>query len=115
MLGGEENIPAVMAENGISVVIETLGSKGARCFFGGESFDIPGRKAVCVDATGAGDAFWGGFLSCLRINGVSSVKQLTRPLLEQAMTYGNVSGWLCVQSKGAIESLPTREQIESYL
>ena len=115
MLGGEENVPAVMAENGISVVVETLGAKGARCFFGGEVFDIPGRQAVCVDATGAGDAFWGGFLSCLRLNGVTATNQLTRPLLEQAMTYGNVSGWLCVQSKGAIESLPTREQIESYL
>ena len=31
------------------------------------------------------------------------------------MTYGNVSGWICVQSKGAIESLPTRAQIESHL
>lgn len=115
MLGGEENIPAIMAENGISVVVETLGAKGARCFFGGESFVVPGRKAVCVDATGAGDAFWGGFLSCLRIKGVTTTGQLTRELLEQAMAYGNVSGWLCVQSKGAIESLPTRPQIESHL
>ena len=115
MLGGEANVPAIMEEKGIAVVVETLGSKGARCFFGGEVFDIPGRQAVCVDATGAGDAFWGGFLSFLRLNGVTSAEQLTRPLLEQAMTYGNVSGWLCVQSKGAIESLPTKAQIESYL
>lgn len=115
MLGGEENVPAVMAENGISVVVETLGSRGARCFFDGQVFDIPGRKAVCVDATGAGDAFWGGFLSYLRLHGVEKAGQLNRALLEQAMAYGNVSGWICVQSKGAIESLPTRSQIESHL
>ena len=71
--------------------------------------------AVCVDATGAGDAFWGGFLSSLRIQGVEKASQLTREILEKAMTYGNVSGWICVQSKGAIESLPTRAQIESHL
>lgn len=115
MLGGEENVPSVMAENGISVVVETLGARGARCFFDGQIFDVPGRKAVCVDATGAGDAFWGGFLSYLRLQGVEKADQLNRTLLEQAMAYGNVSGWICVQSKGAIESLPTREQIESHL
>jgi len=115
MLGGEENVLNVMAEYGITMVVETLGSKGARCFFKGESFDVPGRKAVCVDATGAGDAFWGGFLSSLRIQGVEQTSQLTREILEKAMTYGNVSGWICVQSKGAIESLPTRAQIESHL
>jgi len=115
MIGGEENVLNVMKENGITVVVETLGSKGARCFFGGEIFDVPGRKAVCVDATGAGDAFWGGFLSSLRIQGVEQAEQLTREILEKAMTYGNVSGWICVQSKGAIESLPTRAQIESHL
>ena len=115
MLGGEENVLQVMKDYGITVVVETLGSKGARCFFDGESFDIPGRKAVCVDATGAGDAFWGGFLSSLRIQGVEQAFQLTREKLEKAMTYGNVSGWICVQSKGAIESLPTRETIERYL
>ena len=42
MLGGEENVLSVMAEYGITVVVETLGSKGARCFFGGETFDVPG-------------------------------------------------------------------------
>ena len=115
MLGGEENVPAVMAENGITVVVETLGARGARCFFDGQVFDIPGRKAVCVDATGAGDAFWGGFLSYLRLQNVEKAGQLNRGLLEQAMAYGNVSGWICVQSKGAIESLPTRSQIESHL
>lgn len=115
MLGGEENVPAVMAQYGITAVVETLGSKGARCFFGGEQFEVPGRKAVCVDATGAGDAFWGGFLSSLRIQGMEKAGQLTRDVLEKALAYGNVSGWICVQSKGAIESLPTRAQIESHL
>ena len=47
---------------GIAVLVETLGADGARCYFDGKTFSVPGRKAVCVDATGAGDAFWGGFL-----------------------------------------------------
>ena len=31
---------------------------------------------------------------------------------EEAMEYGNAAGWLCVQKKGAIESLPTLAEIE---
>lgn len=115
MMGGEAHLFQLMEQYGLTLVVETLGSRGARCFFQGETIEAPGRKAVCVDATGAGDAFWGGFLSSLRLQGVSQANQLTREILERAMTYGNVGGWICVQSKGAIESLPTRAQIEQYL
>ena len=75
-------------------------------------WELPGRPAKAVDATGAGDAFWGGFLSCLLHKGVYSTQQLTKSLLQEAMEYGNAAGWLCVQKKGAIESLPTLAEIE---
>ena len=108
-----ETIFEMMERYGIRVVVETLGADGARCFFGGESFDVPGRKAVCVDATGAGDAFWGGFLSALRIGGVEKSTDLTRELLQSALEYGNKCGWFCVQKKGAMSSLPTRAEVEA--
>ena len=37
------------------------------------------------------------------------------PLVQEALEYGNVSGWLCVQGRGAIPSLPTRQEIERHL
>ena len=109
----DETIFGLMRRYGIRVVVETLGADGARCFFCGESFDIPGRKAVCVDATGAGDAFWGGFLSALRIGGAEKTADLTRELLQSALEYGNKCGWFCVQKKGAMSSLPTRAEVEA--
>ena len=115
MMGGEAAIPALMADNGIALVVQTLGSKGARAYFAGEAFDVPGRKAKAVDATGAGDAFWGAFLSRLRILGVEKASDLTREIIADALNYGNVSGCICVQTKGAIASIPTRAQIEAYL
>lgn len=115
MMGGEANIPALMEKYNIALVVETLGGDGAQCYFAGDLIKIPARKAVCVDATGAGDAFWGGFLSSLRMQGVEKAEQITAEIVRKAMEYGNVSGWICVQSKGAIPSLPTREQIEQYL
>lgn len=115
MLGGEAAIPALMAKNGVAVVVETLGSKGARAYFGGEEIEVPGRRAKAVDATGAGDAFWGAFLAKLRLSGVEKAADLTAAILREALDYGNVSGCICVQSKGAIASIPTRDQIEAYL
>ena len=115
MMGGEKGLPALMERCGLTLVVETLGGAGARCFFRGKVLEIPGRRAVCVDATGAGDAFWGGFLSSLRIQGVERPGQITEEILRRCLAYGNVAGWICVQSKGAIPSLPTRSQIEQYL
>lgn len=115
MMGGEAALMGLMEKNGITLLIETLGSEGAQAFFRGEVIKVAGRKVKAVDATGAGDAFWGGFLSSLRIQGVSKTEDLTAEIIENAMNYGNVSGSICVQGKGAIASLPTRAQIEECL
>lgn len=116
MIGGQAHIHRVMEQNRIAVVVLTLGAEGARCFFEGTSFVVKGRKAGSIaDTTGAGDAFWGGFLSRLLIKGADSAGAFTKEILEDAMSYGNVGGSLCVQSKGAIASLPTRAEIEMYL
>ena len=115
MLGGENEIPGIMKKYGITLVIETLGSEGAVAYFQGEAIRVPGRKAKAVDATGAGDAFWGAFLASLRLQDVKTASELTQEIIRKAMDYGNVSGCICVQKKGAITSIPTRKEIEAYL
>ncbi|MCD7884367.1 MAG: PfkB family carbohydrate kinase [Lachnospiraceae bacterium] len=114
-VGGEENIPKLMKECGIAVVIETLGSNGAKYFFNGTEGTVSGHKVKAVDATGAGDAFWGGFLSRLLLGGVASASDLNEELVREALAYGNASGGLCVQKMGGIPALPTRAEIEAFL
>ena len=114
-VGGEENIPAFMEKYNISVLVETLGSKGAKYFFGGKEGSVGAREVKAVDATGAGDAFWCGFLSKLMILGVNKVDDVTEEIVQEALVYGNVSGGLCVQKSGGIPALPTREEIEEVL
>ena len=41
--------------------------------------------------------------------------KFTVEILKGAVNYGNVSGSLAVREKGAIASLPTKEQIEKFL
>ena len=114
-VGGEENIFDFMKQYDISVVVETLGSKGARIFFDGSSTDIPALDVKAVDTTGAGDAYWGGFLSSLIMQKVTTVSDLSREKLNIAGRYGAVSGGLCVQKPGGIPAIPGREEIERNL
>ncbi len=113
MLGLSPNEAALKYH--IAVLVETLGADGARCHYQGKSFHLPGCKVPCVDATGAGDAFWGGFLSCLLHSGVTSSADLNEDLIRSAVRYGNVAGSLCVQKKGAMASLPTMAEIQKIL
>ena len=109
-LGGAENIGNTMKEYGIALVIETLGADGATWFFNGRSRTVPGIPSECVDACGAGDAFWGSVLASLLKQGVRRPEDLTAEKIEEAVKRGHVAGALCVRKKGAIESLPDEKE-----
>ena len=110
-VGGEENIPRFMEQHGICVLVETLGAKGAKYFFDGKSGVVEGKKVHAVDATGAGDAFWGGFLSGVLMNGAEKAGDITEEMVQKALTYGNAAGALCVQKMGGIPALPSKADI----
>ena len=115
MIGGEDHFDETMEKYGLTAIVETLGADGALCRFKGETIRIEGRKVKAVDATGAGDAFWGGFLSQLIYRGVRKTSDLTAELIREALTYGNVAGSCCVGTKGGMTSLPIRSEIEALL
>jgi len=110
-VGGEACLQQSMKENDISVILMTLGENGGRCFFQDKILYVPGIKTDCVDATGAGDAFFGSFLSVLLKNSIENINQLERKILLDALQVGNIAGSLCVQKKGALESLPYEEDV----
>lgn len=113
-VGGEDNIPNYMKENDIAVIVLTRGGDGARIFFGGERIDIPAMKVEVKDTTGAGDAYWGGFLSSLLRQDVTSTSDITLDKLKTAGHYGAVSGGLCIQKPGGIPAIPTIDEIEVF-
>ncbi len=114
MMGGRDALPGLMEKYDIPLIVVTFGGDGAEALFKDQVLKEFGHKVKAVDTTGAGDAFWGGFLSSLRFQGVDGKEKLNAGVIQQAMVYGNVSGCICVQGKGAIASIPTREEIEDY-
>ncbi len=113
-VGDEQNIPSFMSENDVTVIVLTRGGEGARIYYKGEYTDVPAMKVTVKDTTGAGDAYWGGFLSSLLRQGVRSLDDITVEVLKTAGRYGAVSGGLCIQKSGGIPALPTLDEIEVF-
>ncbi|MGM0875984.1 MAG: carbohydrate kinase family protein [Bacillota bacterium] len=97
----------------VKAVIFTRGSQGADLYVNGECYRSSGYRVSVQDTTGAGDAFIGGFLYKL-LEKKASVTQLITILQEEnqdILSYANASGALTTTGKGAISSLPIKEDI----
>lgn len=109
-----EKAAETLLEKGVKVAVVTLGGAGAyvRCAQGGAY--VEGFPTDIVDTTGAGDSFWGGFLTAFCESGVDAADVT----LEQACgfaRFGNAVASLCVRGRGAIPSMPTRGEVEALL
>ncbi len=94
-----------LVDQGVQVLIVTMGERGALIFNRGEIQQISAYQVSAVDTTAAGDAFIGGLASAL-------VKGCT---LEESVAFGCAAGSLAVTRFGAQTSLPSLHEVESFL
>jgi sulfofructose kinase len=95
-------------EFGAGVVTVTLGVKGSLTWSGGREIRTPAFPIDCVDTTGAGDVFRGGFAAgCLRLG--------DRGELEEVLAYASAAAALNCRALGARGALPTAEEIDRLL
>ena len=111
LLTGMEDAHAALIEiksrYGCALVGLTKGGRGATILCEGEfletpAFQVPGG---CVDTTGAGDAFHGGFLYGL----------LRGEEIEMSMKIGCAVAALGCRALGARTGLPTRDELHKFL
>lgn len=105
-----ESLKELLNDKQIAVV--TLGSKGSMLYKDGKLISVPTYKIKPVDTTGAGDAFYSYFLSCL-VNDSSFIND--ESLIVSNLTKANVVGALATQSKGAIGVAPTVSEIDKFI
>lgn len=94
------------------LVLITLGKNGSEWRYGGKSGRMPTIEVKPVDTTGAGDAFFAGALSVLDKNAEAA---FTDELLNEALRFGNIAGALNTTGRGAIDNLPSLEEINKYI
>ena len=103
-----------LVEQGTSIVVVTLGAKGAYVCTKEGGIIVPGFKSRVIDTTGAGDSFWGGFLFKL-IQGGKKPSELS---LDEAATYAyfaNAVASLCIEKRGGIMSMPNIAEVYARL
>ncbi len=113
LLTGEKEPEAAakkLCDMGVKVVALTLGADGALVMAGGESRRVPGYAAKAVDTTGAGDAFFGGFVYRLLQYG-KAPEELSAAEAADCADFGNATASLCVEGRGGIPSMPSLERV----
>ncbi len=97
-------------EKGVEVVVVTIGSEGAYVYNKDGGQHVKGFKSQVVDTTGAGDAFWGGFLHKI----AECEKTLHEISLEEIAgfaRFANAGASLCVEGNGAIPAMPSLDDV----
>jgi fructokinase len=113
--GVAENNAARMAEefSNIKILLVTDGKNGASAYWQGKSVSCPTYLGVrTVDTTGAGDTFMG---SCLSQFLERDLNDISEPDMRGILQFANAAASLVTTKKGALLSMPCKEDIDSLI
>lgn len=97
---------------GASLVLVSLGARGAFYRRGEQCGMVPTYDVKTIDTNGAGDAFLGAVHYCLRGKSREEVRRMTRDELEDILSFANAAGSLTTTKGGAIPAMPTLGEVE---
>ena len=114
IITGEENMQKAVTFLhllGARYIAVTLGERGTYFSSSTKSLIVPSIPITAVDTTGAGDAFVGAIL--YKLSQIKSFHQLSFEDWVEFITFGNKVGAIVCEKIGAIEALPTLEEVEA--
>ena len=101
---------ARLVEQGVRLVLVTLGAHGAFYRFDGHTGHVPGVPCQVGDTNGSGDTFFGAALS--QLVKLNSLDELTVPELERILAFANKAASITTSRHGAIPAMPTLQEVE---
>lgn len=96
---------------GIGLVLLTLGAKGAYYRFGDRTGLCEGVKVKVADTNGAGDTFFGAFLSGMARLGKYKTTELTEDEIRELVAFSNKAASITTSRSGAIPAMPTLDEV----
>ncbi len=96
----------------IKLILVTLGDRGSMYWYNNCIGYRCGFKNEVIDTTGAGDTFYGAFLSKILEKGIENIDV---HYLDEALDFSNAAGSIIVGRKGSLKSMPTKEEIDNVL
>ncbi|MBQ8591903.1 MAG: carbohydrate kinase [Lachnospiraceae bacterium] len=117
LITGETEMEAGIAKlfcGDVKLVLYTKGADGAKAYTKYNKADVVGIPVKAVDTTGAGDGFIGAFLYRLCEDGVTvdNINDMSEKQLKEYLSFANLFCSKSVQTKGAIISYPTINEME---
>ena len=104
-----------LLEQGACCAAVTLGEEGALIAARDGMAVVPGCAAKwVVDTTGAGDAFWGAFLTQVAGSGLSP-REVTLEKAAEFARFANAAASLCIGRRGAIPALPSLAEVKERM
>ena len=108
----EEALDRLM-DQGIRLAVVTLGRHGAMWGCGTMRGTVPGFSVQVADTNGAGDTFFGAFLS--RIAARGGLDGLTEDDLNSFVRFANKAASITTSRRGAIPAMPTLREVQEAL
>lgn len=108
----DEGIKYLQEKYQIPLIFLTLGKEGSRAYYKDMCVERGGFTMKTIETTGAGDTFCGSSL-----NGIldRDFENLSEEDLGQILTFANAAAALITTKKGAIRSMPEKEDVEALL
>lgn len=107
----EEAAKQLCEQYDIKLVLVTLGSKGAYYRFKDCDGVVPGVKVTVADTNGAGDTFFGAFLSRMAYMKKYNPSKLSKEAIKQALAFANRAAAITTSRSGAIPAMPTLDEV----
>lgn len=117
LLTGEmdyEKAAKALQSMGPKLVAVTLGKDGVLLARAGQTELVPAFTVESIDTTGAGDSFWGGFLSQY-LSFDQPIEQMDWNDVKRCAVFGNAVAGLCVQRRGGIPAIPEKAEVVEFL
>jgi fructokinase len=114
-LTDEEDMEKALRKiKGPKLILVTLGKDGSLAYFNNKIIKAKSIKTNVIDTTGAGDAFFGTFLSNVDSIGLREMMFIPS-LMESTLKFSNIAGGLTCQKKGAIQAIPSFKEVNQVL
>ena len=98
---------------GVRLAVVTLGAKGAMWRCGEMTGRAPGCPVKVADTNGAGDTFFGTFLSRIALRG--GIDGLTADEIDAFVRFANKAASITTSRRGAIPAMPTLQEVQEEL
>jgi fructokinase len=105
----------ILSRYGITLVMVTLGSKGAFYKVGKHKGIKQGHVVKTIDTNGAGDAFTGAVHYQVKDKSLDEIRTMSKDEIERMIDFANAVGALTTAKSGAITALPTMHEVEALL